>query len=65
MKPEDIVYSRERYNADDSPAFTFLPKKLLMLKMIRACVDVQDPSELWFVESQECAEEEQENDEIL
>ena len=58
-KPDDLVYSRERYSPDESPAFTFLPKKLLMLKMIRACVDVYDPSELWYKECKECAEAKQ------
>ena len=44
---EDLVYAKQRYNKDYSPACLYLPKKEIMLKMMRACIGVKKRSEFW------------------
>lgn len=43
-----LVYHRQRFTVDHSPVQIFIPRKELMLKMIRACVGVKMESKLWF-----------------
>ena len=48
MKPTDLVYKRDRYFAEHSPLHIYIPRKEIMFKLMRACVAVQTPEELWF-----------------
>ena len=41
---EDIRINNEY----SSPICLFLPRKEILLKLIRACIDVKDQNELWF-----------------
>ena len=44
----DLVYSKSRYNADQSPNCIYFPSRYLMFKMMRACVDVNKKEDLWY-----------------
>ena len=44
----DLVYKRDRYLKDVRPFFVYIPSKILMLKLMRACVEVNLEEELWF-----------------
>lgn len=44
----ELVYHKSRFVRESSPNPLFLPRKELMLKLIRACIEVKRPSELWF-----------------
>jgi hypothetical protein len=41
--PEDLIYERSRYHVDYSPLCIYLPREELMLKLMRACLDVKTP----------------------
>jgi hypothetical protein len=47
-KPDDWVYGPSRYEKGNSPVCIYIPAPEIMLKIMRACIDVKDPSELWF-----------------
>ena len=47
-KVDDWVYPESRYIKGFSPYVIYIPKKEIMLKMMRACVDVKRPEDLWF-----------------
>lgn len=49
--PTDLVYQRSRYSPDYSPLCIYVPKMEIMLKMMRACVEVKNPHDLWFHKS--------------
>jgi hypothetical protein len=42
------VYKDARYTPDHSPSVIYIPTKTLMIKMMRACIAVDDPADLWF-----------------
>ena len=46
--PLDLVYEESRYMPEFSPLCIYVPKKEIMLKMMRACVEVKKPDNLWF-----------------
>ena len=46
LKPSDDVYAPSRY-IQQSPYCIYIPKKEVMLKIMRACVAVKDPADLW------------------
>jgi hypothetical protein len=46
--PLDLVYEESRYMQDCSPLCIYVPKKEIMLKMMRACVEIKNPCSLWF-----------------
>ena len=43
-----LVYNSDRYVLDCSPLMIYVPRKEVMFKMMRACVKVDRPDELWF-----------------
>ena len=47
-KDDDLVYSNDRYIKDNSPVCIYLPSKLLLLKIMRACIDIEHEKDLWF-----------------
>ena len=44
---EDKVYPEGRYIPGQSPSCIYIPAKEIMLKMMRACIKVSKPDELW------------------
>ena len=47
----DLVYSECRYIKGNSPLCVYIPRKELMFKLMRACVEVKHRDELWFNKS--------------
>lgn len=45
---EDLVYRASRYVKSCSPHSIYFPSKRVLFKIMRACIGVQDPQELWF-----------------
>jgi hypothetical protein len=43
----DLVYERRRYTPECSPQCIYIPKKEIMLKLMRSCVGVEKPQDLW------------------
>lgn len=46
--PEVKVYPDDRYRKGFCPYCIYIPRKEIMLKLMRACIGVRNPSELWF-----------------
>ena len=45
----DHVYPEERMSrADASPMCIYIPNRIITFKIIRACIDVKTPEDLWF-----------------
>lgn len=42
------VYKQSRYKPDMSPLCIYIPTRFVMFKLMRSCIDVYDPSDLWF-----------------
>ena len=51
---EDRVYPDSRYVQGRSPFCMYIPCKEIMLKLMRACVKVKSPEELWILKSKAC-----------
>ena len=47
--PLDLVYAKSRYFEGQSPPGLYIPSRKLMWKIMRACADVADEKDLWFV----------------
>ena len=45
---EDLVYRGDRYNQENSPVVTYFPSKLVLYKLMRACIGVETVEDLWF-----------------
>lgn len=50
--PDCLVYAKSRYKADTSPHIVFIPRKEVMLKMMRACVLVEEQRDLWIFKNE-------------
>lgn len=46
-KIDDWVYPESRYIEGFSPYVIYIPKKEIMMKMMRACIEVKKPEDLW------------------
>ena len=44
---EDLVYQDSRYVKETSPSVIYIPNKVVMIKIMRACIGVTYISELW------------------
>ena len=44
---EDLVYRIDRYNEENSPVVTYFPSKLVLYKLMRACIGVESEEDLW------------------
>ena len=44
----DLVYNENRYKDIDAPASILIPSSTVMFKLMRACIYVKTPKELWF-----------------
>ena len=45
-----IVYPKSRFTCSDSPKPIFVPSVRIMLKIMRACVGVENEKDLWYKE---------------
>ena len=45
---EDMVYEESRYKKGESPKSIYVPSHILMFKLMRACINVTAPEDLWF-----------------
>ena len=45
---DDLTYPENTYIENNSPHVHYFPSRLLMFKLMRACIDVQNPKDLWF-----------------
>lgn len=45
---EDLVYQQERFVYNNSPNTLYFPSKMLLFKIMRACIGITDPKDLWF-----------------
>jgi hypothetical protein len=45
---EDLVYHDERYKPGNSPNVAYFPSNLMLFKIMRACIDIEKPEDLWF-----------------
>mmetsp|Transcript_38258 Transcript_38258/g.58324 ORF Transcript_38258/g.58324 Transcript_38258/m.58324 type:complete len:85 (-) Transcript_38258:25-279(-) len=45
---DNLVYPRYRYVEGQSPLSIYIPSKMIMAKLIRACMGCISPDELWF-----------------
>ena len=48
---EDLVYRSDRYAEDFSPYVIYYPSKLVLFKLMRACIGVTNEDDLWFKDS--------------
>ena len=48
---EDRVYPDSRYTEGNSPYCIYIPVKEVMLKLMRACIKVKDPADLWVMKN--------------
>jgi len=44
-----LVYPAERYVEGNSPYCLYIPSNELMFKLMRACIGVKKPQDLWFI----------------
>ena len=45
---DDLVYPRSRYIFGNIPNACFIPSKRVMWKLMRSCIDIEYPEDLWF-----------------
>jgi len=51
------IYHESLYNYDYSPFIIFIPSKLVMIKMMRACIAVDKKENLWMYDYPKMPEE--------
>ena len=44
----DLVYQKQRYILSTSPTQIYIPRKEIILKLMRACIEVKQINGLWF-----------------
>lgn len=44
-----LVYEEARYHEEYSPSAVWIPSKLVLIKLMRACIGVDKPENLWIV----------------
>ena len=44
---DDLVYPVSRFEEGNSPHTLYLPNRDMMFKIMRACVKITDPKDLW------------------
>ena len=49
---DDLVYHKSRYTEDQSPSIIYIPSKIVMVKLMRACMGVTSNEQLWIYETQ-------------
>ena len=49
---KDEIYSGLINQESSSPWLRYFPSRIMMFKMMRACIDVDDPEDLWYMQLQ-------------
>jgi hypothetical protein len=44
---DELVYDRSRFG-ENSPLCIFIPSKEVMVKIMKACIGLENPEDLWF-----------------
>ena len=42
-----LVYAKQRFQPNTSPFCIFIPRREMMFKMMRACIEVKTANDLW------------------
>jgi len=50
---DDRVYPDSRYKRENSPYCIYIPCREVMLKLMRACIKVKEPEDLWLMQNKE------------
>ena len=45
---EDLIYEHGRYHEEYQPLMIYIPRKDVMMKLMRACIGIKNERELWF-----------------
>ena len=45
---EKLIYPEHKYNSEQSPTCVYMPSRPMILKILRACMGVEQVEELWF-----------------
>ena len=48
---ETLVYATSRYKPGEPPQVVYVPRREMMFKMMRACIDVKEIEDLWISKS--------------
>ena len=48
QKIDDLVYKRQRFANNFIPQVVYVPRKDIMFKLMRACIEVKTKEEFWF-----------------
>jgi len=48
VNDDDLIYHEERYFRKYSPTVAYFPSNLMLFKIMRACIDITRPEDLWF-----------------
>ena len=49
---DDQIYPESRFDSGTSPTVIYIPSRDVMSKMMRACIGVTDPKDLWIFNPQ-------------
>jgi len=44
---DELVYAESRFTKGSSPVCVYIPNKDIMFKIMRACIKVETPADLW------------------
>ena len=44
---EKLVYAESRFKPDEPPQVVYIPRREIMFKIMRACIDVKHEEDLW------------------
>ena len=45
--PNGLVYAESRFKEEFSPMVIYVPSRLIMMKLMRACIACEFPGDLW------------------
>ena len=43
----DLIYDKSKYKIDKAPNFIYMPKKIMVFNMMKACIGVTEIKDLW------------------
>lgn len=53
LSEDQLIYHESRYYYDSSPMTIFIPSKLIMIKIMRACIGIDRVENLWIYDYSE------------
>jgi hypothetical protein len=57
IEPDELVYHESRFEEDYIPRMLFIPNKKTMFSIMRHCIGVTKPEDLWFILDKEKTKE--------